>query len=86
MLQRTQILLDKETKTELEKLALLVNTSMSNLARDILKDGVKKRKKRIKKPNQVKALLKWAEGAVKGPGGTDYDKYIYEDDYEKDPQ
>lgn len=92
MLQRTQILLDTETKRDLEYLSEVTNRSMSDLVRQFVAEKVKVEKKRVKKQKVKKmsgaeALLKMAEEAKKidEKYGTDYptdlsinhDHYLY---------
>lgn len=77
MLQRVQLILDKETKNELRRVATQENRSMSDVAREILKGGIGKKKTKGKRGG-VEALLKWADKAVKGPGNSEYDKYAYD--------
>lgn len=92
MLQRTQILLDTETKRDLEYLSEVTNRSMSELVREFVAEKVKIEKKKYKKPKGRKmtgaeALLKLAEEAKKidEKYGSDYptdlsinfDHYLY---------
>ena len=79
MLQRMQILIDSETKRELETLSKLSERSISSLTRQMLKIGVKEIKKSHKRnDNGAKFLLELAKHAVKGPGNSEYDKYAYD--------
>ncbi|MCH7641432.1 hypothetical protein IID22_04520 [Patescibacteria group bacterium] len=78
MLQRVQILIDPKTKKDLEDVSKSTGRSMSMVVRSILGKGLKKEKKKAKKKmSGVDFLLKLAEGAVKGPGDSEYDKYAY---------
>lgn len=77
MLQRVQLLLDKETRRELQLVATDENRSISAVVREILKENLYKKK--LKKKNSGTAfLLKLAETAVSGPGDSEYDKYVYD--------
>ena len=59
MLQRTQIMLDEETKRDLEILSLETGKSMSSLVREALAEKMKtKRKKRSKKSPQKSEVMK----------------------------
>ena len=92
MLKRTQILLDEETKRDLEYLSEVKNQSISKLVRTYLADKVKAEKKRarrkkVKKMSGVETLLKMAESAEKlakkykisGPKdvSSNIDHYLY---------
>lgn len=76
MLQRVQLMLDSRTKKELKKIAELENRSMSDLAREILSNNVKKRNAKTK-DGGIAFLKQQAKKAVKGPGNSKYDKYAY---------
>lgn len=82
MLQRVQLLIDSETRRKLKKVAIAEDRSMSGVAREILKNGMKKKKTKIK-DNGAGFLLRWAKNAVKGPGDSEYDKYAYDDKWNK---
>ncbi|KKQ42116.1 MAG: hypothetical protein US60_C0023G0006 [Microgenomates group bacterium GW2011_GWC1_37_8] len=92
MLLRTQILLDEETKRDLEYLSEVKNQSISKLVRTYLSEKVrlekkKAKRKRIKKMSGVETLLKMAESAEKlakkykisGPRdlSINHDHYLY---------
>jgi predicted transcriptional regulator len=71
MLQRTQILLDAETKRDLAYLSEVTNRSMSELVRQFLAEKVKVEKKRVDQKQKTKgkrmtgaeALLAMAKAA-----------------------
>lgn len=78
MLERTQLMLDKNARTVLKKWSQKRNKSVSRVVRDIL-DAEIERSKGSKKPQ--KDPVKFFEGILKdatdfGISG-DYDKYIY---------
>lgn len=92
MLQRTQILLDTETKRDLEYLSEVTNRSMSDLVRQFVAEKVRVEKKKHNKPRAKKmsganALLKLAEEAeeidrkygYEGPTdwSINHDHYLY---------
>lgn len=91
MLQRTQILLDQQTKLDLESLAGMKNQSISSLVRQMLKEKLKEEKKKMirkkKKMTGVEVLLAMAEEAKKiakkyGASGPrdlsiNHDHYLY---------
>lgn len=93
MLQRAQILLDPQTKLDLEYVSSVTNQSISRLVRHILSDGLKIEKKKIKKyasgkkMSAVDTILKMADKAQKiaEKYGCDYpsdlsinhDHYLY---------
>lgn len=92
MLQRTQILLDEETKRDLEYLSEVKNQSISKLVRTFLAKKVKiekrkEKKKGVKKLSGVETLLKMAESAemlakkykITGPKDVsiNIDHYLY---------
>lgn len=89
MLQRTQIMLDHQTKQDLLELALLTDQSMSELVRRFVVYGVQEEKKkpRKKRVNPVKGLLALAQKAEEidalygDDGPTDWsvnhDHYLY---------
>lgn len=77
MLQRVQLLLDKETRRELQSVATQENRSVSAVVREVLKENFKKKKaKRLKRGTSF--LLGLAKRAVSGPGDSEYDKYAYD--------
>lgn len=83
MLVRKQILLEEKQALELEELAFLAGVSMSQMARESISHGVKIERKKVKGKikninTQIEAMLKWTEGAVDGPGDSEYDKYAYD--------
>lgn len=45
-MQRTQLMLDKETKAELKKIAKAEGKSMAQLVRGMVKEGVKRKRKK----------------------------------------
>ena len=49
MLQRTQLMLDIQTKQDLQYLASITNRSMSELVREFVAEKVKQEKKKLKK-------------------------------------
>lgn len=77
MLQRIQLLLDSETKKELNKAAAKENRSISSVAREILKKNLEK-KKAASLDGGASFLLALARKSVSGPGNAEYDKYAYE--------
>ncbi|MBI4067709.1 hypothetical protein HY407_04980 [Candidatus Gottesmanbacteria bacterium] len=90
MLVRTQIMLDDQIKRDLEYLSEVKNQSMSSLVRKFVAEKVKiekKRVKRVKKMDPVKALLGLAKRAEEidkkygFSGPTDWsinhDHYLY---------
>ena len=93
MLQRTQILLDSETKRDLIYLSELTDRSMSDLVREFVAEKVKVEKKKVslkkgkKQTSGAQALLKLAQEAEKVDkkygyeGPTDWsinhDHYLY---------
>lgn len=90
MLQRTQLLLDREIRQELSLLSQSTDKSVSQLVREFLKDKIQEEKKKIRKtkrPNPVGALLKMAKKAEEidkkygYSGPTDWsinhDHYLY---------
>lgn len=93
MLQRTQLMLDTDTKQDLMELATLTNQSMSQLVRRFVASAVKEEKKsakrKTKKLSGVELLLKMAKEAErieKKYGGDDsyptdaalnHDHYLY---------
>ena len=92
MLQRTQLMLDEQTKNDLLYLSMATNRSMSSLVREFVVEKVKIEKKKVakaKRPqvNGVEILLKMAESAErlakeypsKGPSdlSINHDHYLY---------
>lgn len=78
MLKRTQILLDAETKRDLELVSTKKGKSVSELVRDYVKEKVKDDKALlVKKMSGKEALLAIARNPGKGPGDSEYDKYAY---------
>ena len=92
MLHRTQILLDTQTKRDLQYVSEATNQSMSKLVRKFVAEKVKIEKRKINKRKRgkmsgVEALLKMAEAAKKidEKYGSDYptdvaanvDHYLY---------
>ncbi len=77
MLQRIQLLLDYETKKELNKEAAREKRSVSAVAREILKKSLEK-KKAASRDGGAAFLLDLARKSVSGPGDDQYDKYAYE--------
>lgn len=77
MLQRIQLLLDRETKKELNKQAVKENRSVSAVARELLKKSLEK-KKAASLDGGASFLLTLAKKAVSGPGDAEYDKYAYD--------
>lgn len=66
MLQRTQLLLDREIRQELSLLSQTTDKSVSQLVREFLRDRIQEEKKKIrktKKINPAKALLEMAKAA-----------------------
>lgn len=83
MLVRKQILIEEKQAADLADLAMIQGISMSQMHRKILEVGIMTqrkvmKKKKIVKNSQVEAMLKWADGAVDGPGDSEYDKYAYD--------
>lgn len=77
MLQRVQLILDSETKRELRRVAVQENRSMSDVAREIIKKNLSKKKDKTR-DGGVSFLIKQAKKAVKGPKNAEYDKYAYD--------
>lgn len=88
MLQRTQLMLDEQTKNDLLYLSMATNRSMSSLVREFVVEKIKIEKKKaskVKRPqaNGVEILLKMAESAEKlglsGPSdlSINHDHYLY---------
>ena len=92
MLQRTQLMIDSETKEDLLFLSRETNRSMSEMVREFVAEKVKKEKKKIryqktKRMNAVEALLQLAKDAEEiekkygssGPtdGSYNLDHYLY---------
>lgn len=90
MLQRTQLMIDRETRQDLLLLSQFTNKSMSRLVREFLKEKVKEEKKKIRKTKRldpIQALLKMAKKAEEidkkygysGPtdGSINHDHYLY---------
>lgn len=78
-------MIDRKTKTELDEVAKLSSLSMSEVVRELLKKGLPKRKRasiKAKKGGGISFLKQQAGKAVRGPGNSQYDKYIYDLDYE----
>jgi hypothetical protein len=89
MLVRKQILLEESQALEAEKLAILTGVSMSEIHRRIFDEGIKIQKKKATKNKSKKMsggelLLDIAKHAVHGPGNSEYDKYAYDWEYDKD--
>lgn len=76
MLERTQLMIDKETLQDLRRVAAHENRSMSDVARRILKANLLHPKAK-KKDGGTKFLLWLVKNAGKGPGDSEYDKYAY---------
>lgn len=83
MLIRTQILLEERQKIELEELAMFKQVSLSEIVRQgvplLLEKHSRGRRKAMKVKTQAQAFVAWTNGAVYGPGDSEYDKYAYED-------
>jgi hypothetical protein len=92
MLQRTQLMLDEQTKNDLLYLSMATNRSMSSLVREFVVEKVKIEKKKIAGAKRtstggVEILLKMAESAEKlaqkypskGPSdlAINHDHYLY---------
>jgi len=92
MLQRTQLMLDEQTKNDLLYLSMATNRSMSSLVREFVVEKVKIEKKKAVRAkrtsaNGVEILLKMAESAErlsekypsKGPSdlSINHDHYLY---------
>ena len=77
MMQRTQILLDLETKNYATAFARENGLSFSELVRQTLKKEMTKKKGQKKKISAWKMLMRLAERAGRGPGDSEYDKYAY---------
>ena len=85
MLQRTQLLLDKETKHDLIILSQLKNQTLSQLLRNLLtkKIPTEKKKHHQKSIDGVKIMLQMAESTkrhhLKGPKdlSKNHDYYLY---------
>lgn len=68
---RTQVYLENQTHKDLHRLAKLENSSMAEIARDILKEGIRKRK--ATDASGLKTLL-----ALASIGGVSDDPYLSE--------
>lgn len=92
MLQRTQLMLDEETKNDLLYLSQETHKSMSELVRSFVEEKVRNERKKLKKKNNkkvnaVQALLELARKAEaierkygsSGPTDVSYniDHYLY---------
>ncbi len=92
MLQRTQLMLDEQTKNDLLYLSMATNRSMSSLVREFVVEKVKIEKKKVAKAKRsqasgVEILLKMSESAErlakkypsKGPSdlSINHDHYLY---------
>jgi hypothetical protein len=92
MLQRTQLMLDEQTKNDLLYLSMATNRSMSSLVREFVIEKVKTEKKKVARgkrspANGVEILLKMAASAErlvekypsKGPSdlSINHDHYLY---------
>ena len=88
MLQRTQLMLDEQTKNDLLYLSMATNRSMSSLVREFVVEKVKIEKKKAARAKRVSTsgveiLLKMAESAEKlglsGPRdlSINHDHYLY---------
>lgn len=90
MLQRTQLLLDREIRQELSLLSQITDKSVSQIVREFLRDKIQEEKKKIRKIkrlNPVATLLKMAKKAEEidkkygYSGPTDWsinhDHYLY---------
>jgi hypothetical protein len=82
------MMIDKETKDELEALATLERTSMAKLTREFIKEGIvrRKKKKEVKKKGKLNLgefILKLAKEAKKHKGSgvgdlaQNHDHYLY---------
>ncbi|OGM30801.1 hypothetical protein A2630_00410 [Candidatus Woesebacteria bacterium RIFCSPHIGHO2_01_FULL_44_10] len=87
MLQRTQIMLDQNTKTDLELLSQATGKSISLLIREYLSTPIKKERRKVlknkAKVNTAKVMLEMAKRAEQlGLGGPrdlaiNHDYYLY---------
>ena len=83
MMLRTQLMLDEETKKDLERLAMVENISMAKLVRKFIKEGVMKKEKKIKvrKKTLGEFILHLSENAGRSNGKGDlakrHDYYLY---------
>jgi len=93
MLQRTQLMLDEETKNDLLYLSQMTNRSMSELVRSFVAEKVKKEKKKVSQKSRTSkmsgaeallALVKEAEEidrkyGYEGPtdASINHDYYLY---------
>jgi len=82
MLIRTQILLEEVQKIELEELAMLKQVSLSEIVRQgvpllLEKHRLERKNSGIK--SSTESFSAWVDGAVSGPGDSEYDKYAYKD-------
>ena len=89
MLVRKQILLEERQVLELEMLAEMAGISVSKLIREALPVGMKvEKKKAVKRKSKRKnglEFLGWlANHPVHGPGNSEYDKYAYDWEYDKE--
>jgi len=77
MLERTQVMLDKDTKKEMQEIAESRGLSLSLFLRKLISESMRKERKKHKKDG-VAVLDKMAKSAVDGPGNQEYDKYAYD--------
>ena len=90
MLQRTQLMLDRQLKQDLMFLSQVKNQSMSELVRKFVSEKVEEEKKKVKRAkysNPIQTLLKMAKRAEEidkkygysGPtdGAINHDHYLY---------
>ena len=78
MLQRTQILLDRKIKKELDELSFLSGRSLSGTVREILAKQIPQERKKYKiKITPFDFLRKLVRNAAFGPKNADYDRYAY---------
>ncbi len=78
MLQRTQILLDRKIKKELDELAFLSGRSLSGIVRELLEKQIPQERKKYKvKVTPFGFLRKLVRNAASGPKNADYDRYAY---------
>lgn len=82
MLVRAQILLEERQKIELERLAMMKDVSFSEIVRQgvpLLIEKHSRERKALKFKTQAQAFTSWINGAVYGPGDSEYDKYAYDE-------
>lgn len=83
MLVRAQVLFEERQKIELEKLATMMDVSFSEIVRQgvplLIEKHSRGERKAMKVKTQAQAFTAWTNGAVYGPGDSEYDKYAYDE-------